>query len=66
MADNKPKYSHSDKDYLKSIKEQNGIAFYWPYDGFKIYNFIKAMIYWHIIMIIGPTIQIFYDFKLYR
>ncbi len=44
----------SDKAYLESIKEVNGFPDYWAYPGFRIGKFFIAMVYWHIIMVVGP------------
>jgi hypothetical protein len=49
-----PVDKYSDKAYLESIKYQGGSKFYWPYNGFKITWFITGMLYWHIIMVVGP------------
>jgi hypothetical protein len=49
-----PEDKYSDKAYKDSIEYSGGLAGIWQYNGFVLRRFWKAMIYWHIIMVVGP------------
>ena len=54
-----------DVDYVNGLTSQSPYMFgLWTYIGFSNVKFYSGILYWHIIMFVGPTIQFFYDIYL--